>query len=78
MIARYRYRNEMKGNQDWLKEEDKKCRVCEEEIESITHVLKECEETRGEISEEEFLKRNGKGWEAMKRIEEVRRRKINE
>jgi len=32
-----------------------------EEIESITHVLKEYEETRGEISEEEFLKGNGKG-----------------
>jgi len=52
--------------------------VCGEEIESITHVLKECEETRGEISEEKFLKENGKGWEVMKRIEKVRRKKINE
>jgi len=51
--------------------------VCGKEIESITHVLKECEETRGEISEEEFFKENGKGWE-VKRIEEVRRKKINE
>jgi len=75
MIARYRCGNEMKGNQHWLKEEDKKCRMCGEEMESIAHVLKECEETRDEISEEEFLKEDGKGWEVMKRIEAARKKK---
>ncbi|XP_020294889.1 vicilin-like seed storage protein At2g18540 [Pseudomyrmex gracilis] len=78
MIARYRCGNEMKGNQHWMKEEDRKCRVCGKEIESIKHVLEECEGTRGEISEEEFLKENGKGCEVMKRIEEARRKKISE
>jgi len=61
MIARYRCGNEIKRNQRWLKEEDRKCRMCGEEMESITHVLKECEETRNEISEGEFLKEDGKG-----------------
>jgi len=78
MIARYRCGNEMKGNQHWLKEEDRKCRICGEETESIAHVLKECEETRDEMPEGEFLKEDGKGWEIMKRIEEVRRKKVNE
>jgi len=78
MIARYRCGNEMKGNQHWLKEEDRKCRVYGKEMESIAHVLKECEETREEISEGELLKEDGKGWEVMKRKEEVRRKKRNE
>jgi len=60
MIARYRCGNEMKGNQHWLKEEDRKCRMCGEEMENIAHVLKECGETRDEISEGEFLKEDGK------------------
>jgi len=52
--------------------------MCGEEIESIAHILKECEETKDEISEGEFLKEDDKDWGLMKRIEKVRRKKINE
>jgi len=52
--------------------------MCGEEMESIAYVLKECEETRDEISEGELLKEDDKDWEVMKRIEEVKRKKINE
>ena len=45
------------------------------------HVLKECEETKSEISVEELLRENGGGWERMKEIgraREERRRKNEE
>lgn len=39
MIARFRCDNEMKSSQYWNLNEDKKCRVCGEDIEDLTHVL---------------------------------------
>lgn len=36
----------------------------------VLHILRECEATRGEISIEEFLNKEGKGQNVMKKINE--------
>jgi len=77
-IARFRCGNEMKGNQHWLEEEERRCRMCGVETEDIAHVLKVCEKTRDEISEEELLREDGRGSEVMRRINEIRREKREE
>ena len=80
-IARYRCGNETKGSQYWRGEEERKCRICGKAEENLMHVLKECEETKSEISVEELLRENGGGWERMKEIgraREERRRKNEE
>lgn len=51
LIARYRCGNEMKRNQHWRETEDKICRICEIEEESITHMLRKCQATRNEIQD---------------------------
>lgn len=60
LIARFRCGNEMRGNQYWKKEEDKKCRVCKEGMENVRHVLKECEATKEKMTIEEFMKEDSK------------------
>lgn len=46
--------------------------------ENITHVIRKCEETINEITLEEFLSRNGKGGEVMKRIDRIKEEKRKE
>ena len=41
--------------------EERKCRVCEKAEENLMHVLKECEETKSELSVEELLREDGRG-----------------
>lgn len=61
LIARYRCGNEMKKGQYWKEEEEGRSRICGETKENLTHVLKECKETRDEMGLEEFLNEEGKG-----------------
>lgn len=68
----------MRGGQYWRKEEERMCRVCRKEKESITHVIRRCEEAKSEITMEEFLNEDGKGWEAMKRLNRIREEKEKE
>lgn len=49
----------MRGNQHWLEEEEKKCRICKEKMENMIHVVKECEATREETMIKEILKEDG-------------------
>ena len=78
MIARYRCGNETRGSQHWLGEVERRCRICGEGIENMLHILKECEETKDEMTLEEFLKEDGKGREVMKRIDKIREEKLLE
>lgn len=64
--------NEARGSQEWEEEEQRKCRVCGRERESLKHIVKECE-TRSEMTIEEFLKKDGKGKKIMERINRVRK-----
>lgn len=54
------------------------CRVYRKEEESITHVMRKCEEMKNEITLEEFLSGDGKGWKVMKRINRIREEKSKE
>lgn len=63
---------EMKGeSHTWKKEEDRKCRVCEAEMETWDHILNECVETKMDMTVEEILKQDGRDWEIMNRIESM-------
>lgn len=74
LIARYRYGNELKGGQYWREIEERTCRVCGRGEESLTHVLKECEATRDNIQNEDFLSEKGRRLEIMRKIERERRK----
>lgn len=78
LIAIYRCGNEMKGDEYWRQIEDRICRICENEEESITHVLRESQATRNDIQIGEFLSEEGKGLEIMRRIEQERGKKEKE
>lgn len=69
LIARYRCGNEWRGNQHWKKEEDKICRICEREIESLEHMICFCQATRNNIQIGELLNGDGRGFEEMRRME---------
>lgn len=74
LIARYKYGNELKENQHWKEIEDKTYKVCENGKESLMHVLRECQATRSNI-QIEFLSKERKGLDVMRRIEQERRKK---
>lgn len=61
----------MEGNQYWKEEKKRKCRACGERIENIIHMLKECQKTKAEMTEE-FLKEDREGREVMRRILKAR------
>lgn len=45
-IVRFRCGNEVREREHWKEEKEKQCRLCRKEIESLWHVLKECDKTR--------------------------------
>lgn len=61
LIARFRCGNEIRGNQHWLEKEDRKCRICGKGTDNTAYVLKECKETREEMTVEDFMKEDNKG-----------------
>lgn len=72
LIARYRCGNECRGNQHWKDDGDKVCRLCEEEVESLEHMIRRCKVTRNDMQIGELLNEDGRGLETMKRIEVAR------
>ena len=44
-IARFKLGNEAKANRFWMEEEERKCRICRKEFETLKHVLEDCEVT---------------------------------
>lgn len=73
MVARFRCGNEVREREYWKEEEEKTCRVCRKEKESLWHVIKECEETRQEDELEVVLGEEGQGLRALREIVEKRR-----
>jgi len=67
LIVRYRCGNELREGQYWREIEERICRICGKDEESITHVLKECEATRDDLQIEELLSEEGRGLEVMRR-----------
>lgn len=76
-IARYRCGNEMRED-SIVGKKMKECAEYIEKEESITHVIRKCEEMKNEITLKEFLSGDGKGWEVMKRIDRIREEKRKE
>ena len=75
LIARFRCGNELSGRQYWREEGEKTCRICGEGEEDIKHVLRECNMTKEDIREEEFLDERGIGLPIMHKIVNERARK---
>lgn len=64
----------MKGGQYQRDEEERKCKVCREEEETIEHILKNCESTKGDISIEDLFDGDGRGVKVIKKSENNRKR----
>lgn len=73
IIARYRCGNETRGSQYWREEDDRRCRICKRAEESMSHILRECEETKSEITIE-FIGEEGKGNRIDEKDRENKRR----
>ena len=71
LIARFRCGNKTKGGQYWREDVEKKCRICHAAEESMSHILKECKETKSEMLMKEFIGVEGNG--IMKRINKARK-----
>jgi len=72
-IARYRLGNEWRTSRYWMREEEKECRMCGKETESGWHVMKECDYTNTEETEEELMSEEGKGIEWMYMVKKKRK-----
>lgn len=69
-IARFRCGNEEKARDRWRTEEEKLCRICHLEEETIYHMMTTCCPTT--LREEEILDVNGSGQEWMREVMRVR------
>jgi len=78
ILARYRCGNEMRGGQYWREVEERKCRICGVEDETIEHVLERCEATKRGMRKEELLNDEGKGLDMIWGIERSREAKRRE
>ncbi|XP_070167776.1 uncharacterized protein [Polyergus mexicanus] len=77
-IARFRCGNEAREKEYWKAEEEKVCRLCKKEVESMWHVLKECEKTGQKEEIEKVLGEDGQGLIVLRRIEEERKKAAEE
>ena len=73
LIARFKCGNEVRGRQHWREEENRRCRICKEEEETLEHVIGTCEATRGDLRVKEVLKGTGKGLVHMRKIQRKRK-----
>ena len=72
-IARNRCGNEVRASRFWNDKEKRRCRLCEQEEESMDHVMKKCRVTgNSERKIEMVLNGRGEGYEVMKEIREKR------
>lgn len=71
MIARYICGNKARGGQYWMKEDNRRYKLCEEEKKTIRHVLEKCKRMNERKELEEILEDKNQGLETMKRIEKL-------
>jgi hypothetical protein len=67
MMARFRCGNEERENRYWTEEEERRCRMCHEERETIEHVWSGCGEMRERKRKErtELLSEDGREIRSM-------------
>ncbi|KAH0811711.1 hypothetical protein GEV33_011080 [Tenebrio molitor] len=84
MMARFRCGNEERENKYWMEEEERMCRMCREERETIEHMWRACGEMREKEEKErgEILNEDGReiGWmkEVWKRRERIEKERGGE
>lgn len=61
IIARFRCSNEEKANRFWIKGEERRCRICHKEEETLEHVLNEYSWTTNKVEKRDLLKDHGSG-----------------
>lgn len=72
-IARLRCGNEERGNNYWLKKEERLCRICRREEENLEHLTRNCEaELRWNGEVRELLDENGRSKEWGRTLERKR------
>jgi hypothetical protein len=83
-MARFRCGNEERENKYWMEEEERMCRMCREERETIEHMWRGCGEMREREEKErgEILNEDGReiGWmkEVWKRRERIEKERGGE
>jgi hypothetical protein len=70
MMARFRCGNEERKNRYWMDGEERRCRMCYEERETIEHMWNGCSEMRGRVRKKrgEILNEDGREITWMKEI----------
>lgn len=77
-LGKYRMGNETRANEHWRKKEDKKCRLCNKDWETLKHVLEECSETgRNEVNWRIQMNGDKKSISKLSGINWIRKRKKN-
>jgi len=61
-----------------LKNDDRKCRICRWAEESLLHTLKECDVTKNEMLIEEFIGKEEKELELMKKIKKKLKEEVTD
>ena len=75
LVAKFRCGKESKGGQYWREREDRVCRICEREEETIEHLIRGCEEEGEGGGVKDLLADAGEDLEEMKRIIKERERR---
>lgn len=79
IVGRYRMGNETRANEYWKREEEKICRLCGNELETIKHVMEEYSETgRKDVDWREQINGDKKSIRRLNEINWARRRKNEE
>ena len=73
ILARFRLGSEVKCSKYSKDSEDRKCRLCKKDEETLRHVFEKCEFTKGEKKEEEILDRKEPGVQEMIRVIKIRK-----
>ncbi|XP_071055483.1 uncharacterized protein [Onthophagus taurus] len=76
MVARFRCGNEERANRYWMRDDERGCRLCGGEWESLEHLLRECDELREEvIGWKQVLGEGAEGREWMREVVATRQRR---
>ena len=82
LLARYRLGNECRAGEYWREERERRCMECEEEEETMEHIIAGCGNRDREEKEKnvgsivrEVLREDWSGLEELRRLEERREKK---
>lgn len=76
MIARFRGGNEELGSRHWRPKDENKCRLCGQEVETLEHMIEECQEMGKEaITKFGIMKGGEDGTKWMRKVLKLRKKK---